>query len=135
MARIEVFTVDRQKKYVSALYDFGADGVSASEIIPKTNSVLPKGSVIIDVLVENVIPVTVSSGTPTLTVKLGSTSIASAVDYADYSSNMDCIMPTTTVQKIANAENIGLLFSTQTITKGAVAVTIGYFDSADYQNL
>ncbi len=135
MARIDVFTVNRQKKYVSAIYDFGADGASASQIIPKTNSVLPKGSVIIDVLVENIIPVTVSSGTPTLTVQLGASSIAAATTFSNYNGSGDCSMPSTTVQKIASAENIGLLFSTGTITKGAVAVNIGYFDSANYKKL
>jgi hypothetical protein len=134
MARIDVFTVDRQKKYVSAIYNFNIDGSSATEIIPKVNSVLPKGSVIIDVLTETIQPVT-SSGTPTLKIQLGGVDISASMAYNTYNAAGENNLPTPTTQKIPAAANIGLLFSSDTITAGAIAITVGYFDSADYQNL
>ena len=125
-------TTKRQKKYMSAVWDFDTDG--GTSVVPFTTSVLPKGAVIVDHVIETV-KATGSTGTPTLKIKLGSTEITtSGLAYGNYNGPGDCSMPATTNVKILQPEIINFLFSSA-VTSGRIAVTIGYFDAGDYVNL
>jgi len=126
-------TVNRQKKYMSAIFDVGIDGVTTT-VTPRTNSVLPKGAIIIDHVIENITTMS-STGTPTLKIKLGSDDVTtSATVYTTYNGLNNVVMPTTTVRKITDAQNISLLFSSA-VTGGALVITIGYFEAGDHIGL
>ena len=127
-------TTRRQKKYMSAVWTYAEDG-GAVAVTPNITSVLPKGAVIIDHVIENIALVTVATGTPNLKIKLGSTEITtSAVGWSDFSGVSDVEIPATTNVKLTDAAVINLLFS-GTVTGGGLAVTVGYFDPGNYINL
>ena len=126
-------TQKRQKKYMSAVWDFAVDG-GAAETTPKLTSVLPKGAVIVDHVIET-LSVMSASGTPTLVIKVGPTEITDTpLGWNYYNSPLEVAMPATDTGKMANAGAISWKFS-GTVTGGKMAVTVGYFEAGDYLGL
>tara|TARA_Y100000004_G_scaffold158460_1_gene184748 strand:- start:91 stop:495 length:405 start_codon:yes stop_codon:yes gene_type:complete len=127
-------TTHREKKYMSAIWKFDADGGTAA-VTPSITSILPKGAVIVEHFVENISQVT-SAVTPTLTVKVGSAVISdTAVPWGSYRVANSAYVIDTDTQKITlDDRTINFLFSAD-LTGGSIAVTIGYFDPGDYINL
>ena len=126
-------TQNRQKKYMTAVWDFAVDG-GAAETTPRLTSILPKGAVIVDHVVETLKTMS-ASGTPTLIVKVGPTEITdSALAWSNFNTALEVAMPATDTGKMVNAGAISWKFSAD-VTGGKMAVTVGYFEAGDYLGL